>query len=111
MLKFVNCFFIGRVKLLNCRILGLLERNHLRNLSISEVSMCLELGELIFLLPITLHVVTPILQKYNNLFTIGFDAVKLFLLTNLALNFSLVFIQIPLLASIKLLRLFIINNQ
>lgn len=73
--------------------------------------MCLKLEELIFLLPITPHVAMPILRKYNNLFTIDFDAVKRFPSTNPALNSSLVIIQIPLPASIKLLRLFIINNQ
>lgn len=73
--------------------------------------MCLKLEELIFLLPITPHVAMPILRKYNNLFTLDFDAVKRFPSTNPALSSSLVFIQIPLPASIKLLRLFIINNQ
>ena len=111
MLRFANYFFLGQVRWLNCRISGQSERNHHRNWSILEVSMYLELGGLIFRLPIALNVVKTILRKYSSLFIHDFDAAKLFPLINLALSFSLVFIQIPLLASIKLLRLFIRNNQ
>ena len=111
MLMFVNYFFLGQVRWLNCRKSSQSERNHHRNWSVLEVSMYLELGGLIFLLPIALHVVKTILRKYSSLFIHDFDAVKRFPLINLALSFSLVFIQIPLLASIKLLRLFIMNNQ